>query len=762
MPPEQAAGQTGRIDARSDVYGLGALLYELLTGHPPFRAASTMETLRLVIENEVVPPRRLNPALPADLETICLKCLEKDPDRRYQTAQELGDELGRFIRDEPILARPIAHVEKVWRWCRRKPAVAAFATATIALLLAVAIGSPVATWRITTARNAERVQRERAEANSDDLVKSLYAADMRTAWQALQEDNLLVARESIYKYLPALGIRISANQIANASVQAGALHPRPVTRELLGWEWRRLWALCQGDEKFTLHGDGLEIRCAVFSPDSRLVATGREKMVYVTDAHTKQQLAALGGFSDVIDNSAIAFSNDGKYLAAKGGTNVLIWEVGHWESPSKQLSGRANNTHGNAVLFSPDNQRFVTRVEGGLGVWDTTTWQRQLIPGSSGLGMYLRYTADGKWLAASEWNDLKILDAESFAVVRVVPREQEGNFRMFALDACAKQGLLAAGYHDGIVRVWEVENWREVARFQPHPSFTFGLAFSPDGNLLVTGGSDQLLKVWEVASLIRGATAAHAPEPLKRPIGHPDMEFPGRLPSRDGPQPNLKLQGHHASIHGLSFAPDGRSVISASKDGTAKLWNPLQVVKTDALPDSAQPVWFSPDASRLITRNHDVRLHVWDTRRREDLGATGPNLDDSKAWAISEDGKVPRGRPQKWRDPNLEPLKAVNASNRSRISIHGSLIWPLVGMPRCSRRQANGRPARPIVPLSAFGIAAPAPSRAPTAMLLDRWHSPRETNTWSRRDWLGAWRCGIFPAVAPSLKSKKTLPGSGR
>src|SRR5499426_3051698 len=156
MPPEQAAGQTGCIDARSDVYGLGALLYELLTGHPPFRAASTMETLRLVIENEAVPPRRLNPALPPDLETICLKCLEKAPDRRYQTAQELGEELGRFIRDEPILARPISRVGQAWRWCRRKPLVASLSAATLALLICVVIGSPIAIYHINQGRrNAE-------------------------------------------------------------------------------------------------------------------------------------------------------------------------------------------------------------------------------------------------------------------------------------------------------------------------------------------------------------------------------------------------------------------------------------------------------------------------------------------------------------------------------------------------------------------------------------------------------------------------------
>src|SRR5260370_33663060 len=105
MPPEQAAGHSRAIDARSDVYSLGALLYELLTGRPPFQAATAVETLKLVIESEPVPPRRFNVTLPLDLETICLKCLEKEPKRRYASARELGEELDRFLQDKPIQAR---------------------------------------------------------------------------------------------------------------------------------------------------------------------------------------------------------------------------------------------------------------------------------------------------------------------------------------------------------------------------------------------------------------------------------------------------------------------------------------------------------------------------------------------------------------------------------------------------------------------------------------------------------------------------------
>ncbi len=643
MPPEQAAGRTRSIDARSDVYSLGAMLYELLTGRPPFQAASALETLQLVIECEPVSPQRLNPALPRDLETICLKCMEKDPNRRYQTAQELGDELGRFIRDEPILARPVSRLERTWRWCRRKPAVAALTTATILLLLAVTIGSPIATWRIAAARNAERLQRERAEANSDVLVKSLYAADMKMAWQALREDNLLLARASVYKYLPALGIPDSSGELTGSPLKSvGGVRAGGLTRDLLGWEWRHLWRLCQSDETFTLHGDGLEIRSAVFSPDSRLVVTARGQTVYVTDAHSKKQVATLGGFSDVIDNSAVTFSRDGKYLAAKGGTNVLIWQVGHWQSPYQRLQGAPNRTHGNAVLFSPDDGRFVTRVKGGLGVWDTATWHSKISPGSSGFGIFLNYPGNGEWLAVSEWEELKILNAMSLEQVRILHRPAGvGYFDIVALDSCPQRGLLAAGYRDGEVRLWEVGNWREIGSFQAHLSFAFGLSFSPDGNLLATGGGDQVIKFWDVTRLTNSLSAAAPREPIKRLRGHHATDLMGRAPSEGGPQPIKIFRGHHAGIHGLSFAPDGRSVVTASKDGTAKFWNPFRTVESDTLPDSEQLPWFSPDGARLITVNTNGRLHRWNTRGREDIGMVGPDLHDRrvKAWKISDDGE---------------------------------------------------------------------------------------------------------------------------
>ena len=142
MSPEQIRGLP--LDERSDIYCLGVTFFEMLTGRPPFEANTIMGTLKKVLEEDPIPPRKLNPKIHRDVETICLKCLEKEPSRRYQTAQELSEELARFLTDEPIHARPVTRAERAWRWCRRKPALASFIAATSLLLLAILVGSPIA------------------------------------------------------------------------------------------------------------------------------------------------------------------------------------------------------------------------------------------------------------------------------------------------------------------------------------------------------------------------------------------------------------------------------------------------------------------------------------------------------------------------------------------------------------------------------------------------------------------------------------------
>ncbi len=167
IPPEQAAGLKQEIGPPSDVYSLGAILYHCLTARPPFMAENLTQTLRLVAEQEPVSPRLLNPSVPRDLETICLKCLEKDPGRRYPTAQALADELTRFLNHEPIHAHPLGAMLKVHRWCVRNRPLAIAGTAALALLMVVAIGSPIALLRIDRERRQAKANEQKARTEAE-------------------------------------------------------------------------------------------------------------------------------------------------------------------------------------------------------------------------------------------------------------------------------------------------------------------------------------------------------------------------------------------------------------------------------------------------------------------------------------------------------------------------------------------------------------------------------------------------------------------
>ncbi len=666
ISPEQAEMSGLDIDTRADIYSLGVLLYELLVGQTPFDAKEMMQggldALRQIIREKepLRPSTKLNTLqgdarttagkrrqtdvgklvhqLQGDLDWIVMKCLEKDRARRYETANGLAVDIQRHLGNEPVTARPPSTAYRFQKAWRRNRLVW---TATALVGAALVIGITVSAWQARVAFHArqqadnarlaaqaaqEVAEEERAKAQqaADDRLKNLYAADIRVAYQALQGNDFALARDSIDKYRSYLptGTSAKSGSRPDQTVQA---------QDLLGWEWRYLWQLCRSDELETLQRASNQVNRAVLAPHGQFLATASDRWLQVMDQNSMQVVATLGGpeeFDGFIDIGAVAFSADGKYLAAKGGRRVRVWRVGEWQSPYKRMEGLGNHSMGNAVVFSPDCQTLATRVDGGIAFWDTATWQTKIIPGSFRFGIFMNYAGNGEWLAVSDWEELKILNAKSLERVRTLHRPAGvGKFDIAALDSCPKRGLLAAAYRDGEVRLWEVGTWREMGSFQAHSGFVFGLALSPHGNLLATGGADHVIKIWDVNALPVDASAGPAPEPVK------------------------ELRGHRASVFALAFLPDGKKLLSASADGTVKVWDPRGADPPAGLPNQNKAIWFSPAGRQLITAVDSRRglldfggsqMNLWDMTTRQSLGSPIPTTDSQRyvLGTVSDDGQL--------------------------------------------------------------------------------------------------------------------------
>ncbi len=255
MPPEQAAGRGSDVGPAADVYGLGAILYRLLTGRAPFAGESALEVIRRVTEVAPDPPRRLRPDVPRDLQTVCVKCLEKDPLRRYLTADQLAADLGRFLAGRPIHARPVSPAERAWRWARRRPSAAGLAVATAVAVLA--LGTAAVGW-----------------AYNDRL----YAAVVR-AEDAQRATAAARGREDQVRYYHHVALAHAAWRDEDLSRALRLLDDCPPG--LRRWEWHYLTRLCQADAT-TLRGHTSEILAVAASPDGTRVAsagddrTGRE------------------------------------------------------------------------------------------------------------------------------------------------------------------------------------------------------------------------------------------------------------------------------------------------------------------------------------------------------------------------------------------------------------------------------------------------------------------------------------------------------
>jgi WD40 repeat protein len=644
MAPEQALGKA-QVGPAADLYALGAILYTALTGRPPFQGTSVWHTLEQVLKQEPVSPHRLQPSVPRDLETICLKCLAKEPGRRYASAQALADDLRRFLADQPIQARRPSLGERCARWVRHHKAVTAAVAVVTGILVAAAVVSTL-----------EAVQKEAARLEARNAEAAALAAQKRAeAAQQLAEDRRELAVRNLYLATtnligPALNSPVGVNQVRQFLREWRGLPARDDPR---GWEWFYCQALARRAQR-ALRGHTADASALAWSPDGRRLASGGfDNTLRVWDADTAREIRtvpapwgilavswspdgrrlASANWSDktvgVWDPAtgkevrprlphadelfSVAFHPDGRRVAASDfGGMVIVWDT----ASGKALFTRAvRDKAGSPVCWSPDGRRLAAGAEGNaIQVWDADSGQALArLEGHTGSVAAVRWSPDGRRLAsAGQDRTLKVWDAATGTVLRTVPFPQVESWSE-ALCWSPDSHRLAAGGTDLAVHVWDADSGKEQFALWGHTgAHICAVCWSPDGRRLASAerGWNGEIRVWDLA-------AALGPRTL--PVGGPD-------------EPELEV----------CWSPDGRRLVSGHKSGDVKIWDADSGLTLATLCAHAGPVTrvrWAPDGRRLATAGHDATVKLWDAQDGRLLATRPPDGPPVYALSWGPDGQ---------------------------------------------------------------------------------------------------------------------------
>lgn len=664
MAPEQASGQSKASTSRVDVYALGAILYELLSGSVPFEGQSPWETLRKVIDETPASIRTLRPGVDQDLETICLKCLEKAPDLRYASAGQLAEDLQRFLNHEPILARPTSATEQLVRLCRRKPLASSL---VVALASSIVIGLATVSFLLKQSET-RRVQTEQA--------LSEIAAANELAGQRQRTSERLLYLNSI-----SLADRESTVNLSHARQELINCDP-----ELRNWEWDYLWKKCN-PELLDLSGHQQAARVCCFSPNGRLIASGsgswglpqagevivrdsrtgdviwnfqehigqlaglafhphknwlvssdqswrsnQPGQVIVWDLDSGQRVAALRLARSTYD---VSFDRTGDFLATAGADGrVRIFRTQGWRLV-RTIAHHRSSVH--ELSFHPDGMLLATAGrDGRMCVFEIKTGKLIYEQDDLGDARCVSFSPDGSMLACSTFDGhLLVWNTSDWSLLE---RRYSPTGRIGSMSFCPDGESVLVCTVNGPTQVWNALTGYVSFSVPGHYPGTLFTAISPLGDLVATCGFDAQLKIWSLTSnleprvhrmqnayikdvvAIPGSSAiASGVTSNTSTLGLGDGDYAIRIFDRTTGKHIRKLQGHQDWTTQLDVSEDGRYLASASLDGSVKLWKTQtgECVYTYTGHDGPVTTVVFGSSNRLVSGGKDGRVQLWDTETGE-------------------------------------------------------------------------------------------------------------------------------------------------
>jgi WD40 repeat protein len=588
MAPEQGRGEKN-LGPAVDVYALGAILYELLAGRPPFKADTPLDTIRAALEQEAARPSLARPGIPIDLETICLKCLEKEPTRRYASAEALAEDLRRWQVGEPIAARPVNTLERLWKWSRRRPGLAGSLAVIGLLIVCIAIGSAIAAARFQGIAHEKGELADQREIERDKALK----AQKQERWE---------------RYRANIMTTVSALDINNTNIAQQALAAAP--EEHRNWEWRYLES--QLDRASAILPGHLPVEggfCDIpLSRDGRRAVLWDEKdrTVRLWDVPAGKQIAALPHAAQI---TVLAYRPDGGQIAigSRDGS-VRLWEP-YTHRPVVDLARYPSSLL--ELVYSPDGRLLLSRdLETSIQLWDATTGKRLAALGDDKTRcVRARFAKDSRRMVAAHGKEIQLWDAATGRQVAVLARHEYDIDWLLELSPDGSR-VVFSSLIDADGQLWDAATGKEIAVLHGHKNRPECAAFSPDGARLAMGSQypDTTVRLWDAAT---GTSLA-------------------------------LLTGHKNGVRQLLFRSDGRRLASVSIDQTVGLWDGLTGRHVATLGGHTGPinhVAFSADGRRLVTAASDRTLRLWNAESGKVIAVLRGHTGDVRSCAFVAGGK---------------------------------------------------------------------------------------------------------------------------